>query len=37
MKMQNALPAPVDGTIKEVHVDSGDQVDKDDVLCLIES
>jgi len=36
MKMENALTAPVDGTIKAVNYGSGDAVKKDAVLCVIE-
>lgn len=35
MKMENALPAPVSGTIKAINFKSGDSVSKDDVLCVI--
>jgi oxaloacetate decarboxylase alpha subunit/pyruvate carboxylase subunit B len=35
MKMENALPSPVDGTISAVNYASGDSVAKNDVLCLI--
>ena len=35
MKMENALPAPVDGTVKAINFSSGDTVSKDDVLCVI--
>jgi oxaloacetate decarboxylase alpha subunit/pyruvate carboxylase subunit B len=35
MKMENALPAPVSGTVKSVHFDSGDSVAKGDVMCVI--
>jgi len=35
MKMENALPAPVDGTIKAINFSSGDSVAKDAVLCVI--
>lgn len=35
MKMENALPAPVDGEIKAVNYASGDSVGKNDVLCVI--
>jgi oxaloacetate decarboxylase alpha subunit/pyruvate carboxylase subunit B len=35
MKMENALPAPVGGTIKAIHYSSGDSVGKNDVLCVI--
>jgi pyruvate carboxylase subunit B len=36
MKMENALPSPVDGTIKVINFNSGDSVAKDAVLCVIE-
>jgi len=35
MKMENALPAPVSGTVKALHYKSGDSVAKNDVLCVI--
>jgi pyruvate carboxylase subunit B len=35
MKMENALPAPVGGTIKAIHYASGDSVAKNDVLLVI--
>ncbi|NOQ19156.1 MAG: carboxylase, partial [Desulfobacterales bacterium] len=35
MKMENALQAPADGTIKAINYSSGDSVAKDDVLCVI--
>jgi oxaloacetate decarboxylase alpha subunit/pyruvate carboxylase subunit B len=35
MKMENALPAPVGGTIKAVNFKSGDSVQKNDVLAVI--
>ncbi len=35
MKMENNLPAPVDGTIKAINVGSGDSVAKGAVLCVI--
>jgi oxaloacetate decarboxylase alpha subunit/pyruvate carboxylase subunit B len=35
MKMENALPAPVGGTIKAVNFASGDSVQKNDVLAVI--
>ena len=35
MKMENALPAPADGTVKAINFSSGDTVAKDDVLCVI--
>ena len=35
MKMENALTAPADGTIKVINFSSGDSVSKDAVLCII--
>ena len=35
MKMENALPAPVGGTIKAINYASGDSVAKNDVLLVI--
>ena len=35
MKMENALQAPVGGTIKVINFSSGDSVAKDTVLCVI--
>nr|MDJ0811127.1 acetyl-CoA carboxylase biotin carboxyl carrier protein subunit [Desulfobacterales bacterium] len=35
MKMENALPAPVGGTIKAIHFGSGDSVAKNAVLAVI--
>jgi oxaloacetate decarboxylase alpha subunit/pyruvate carboxylase subunit B len=35
MKMENALPAPVSGTIKKINFNIGDPVSKNDVLCII--
>ena len=35
MKMENALPSPVDGTLSAINYTSGDSVAKNDVLCLI--
>ena len=35
MKMENALPAPASGTIKNVNFSSGDSVAKGDVLAVI--
>ena len=35
MKMENALSAPITGTIKKIHLGVGDQVAKNDVLCVI--
>ena len=35
MKMENALPAPISGTIKKINLNVGDQVAKNDIICLI--
>lgn len=35
MKMENALPASVSGTIKAINYKAGDSVSKNDVLCII--
>ncbi len=35
MKMENALPAPVSGTLKSILFSSGDSVAKNAVLCVI--
>jgi oxaloacetate decarboxylase alpha subunit/pyruvate carboxylase subunit B len=35
MKMENALQAPANGTLKAINYSSGDSVAKDDVLCVI--
>ena len=35
MKMENALPAPVSGTITKINLGVGDHVAKNDILCLI--
>ena len=35
MKMENALPAPASGTVKAVNFDSGDSVQKNDVLAVV--
>jgi len=35
MKMENALPAPCDGTIKAIDFGSGDTITKGAVLCVI--
>ncbi len=35
MKMENAIPAPVSGTVKAVYFGSGDSVTKDAVICVI--
>jgi pyruvate carboxylase subunit B len=36
MKMENALPSPVSGTIKSINYASGDSVAKNDILLVIE-
>ncbi len=36
MKMESALPAPIDGTVKELRFKPGDRVAKDDVIAVIE-
>jgi oxaloacetate decarboxylase alpha subunit/pyruvate carboxylase subunit B len=36
MKMENALPSPVSGTVKAINFASGDSVAKDAALCIIE-
>jgi pyruvate carboxylase subunit B len=36
MKMENALPSPINGTILAINYASGDSVAKNDVLCVIE-
>jgi glutaconyl-CoA decarboxylase len=36
MKMENEIPAPVDGTVKEVRVKEGDRVQTDEVLLVID-
>ena len=36
MKMENALAAPVSGTIKAINFSSGDSVAKNDTLCVID-
>jgi len=36
MIMENALPAPVSGTIKSINFASGDAVKKEDVLCIVD-
>ena len=36
MKMENALPAPVDGVITALNFGSGDSVSKGDLLAVIE-
>jgi len=35
MKMESVLPAPIDGTVKELRVKPGDRVAKDDVIAVI--
>ena len=35
MKMENDLPSPIAGTIKEVRVDRGQTVNQGDVLVVI--
>jgi oxaloacetate decarboxylase alpha subunit/pyruvate carboxylase subunit B len=35
MKMENEIPAPMDGTVNAVYFSSGDSVSKDDVVCII--
>jgi oxaloacetate decarboxylase alpha subunit/pyruvate carboxylase subunit B len=35
MKMENALPAPCNGTLQAINYASGDSVGKGDVLCVI--
>jgi oxaloacetate decarboxylase alpha subunit/pyruvate carboxylase subunit B len=35
MKMENALPSPVSGTVKALNFSSGDTVAKGDVLAVI--
>ena len=35
MKMESPLPAPIDGTVKELRFKRGDRVAKDDVLAVI--
>ena len=36
MKMENALPAPISGTVKKINYGVGDHVAKNDILCVIE-
>ena len=36
MKMENRVTAPIDGTIKTIHVKEGDQVNSDETLIQIE-
>jgi biotin carboxyl carrier protein len=35
MKMENSLPSPVEGTVKELKVSPGTWVKKNDVLAVI--
>ena len=35
MKMENALPAPANGTVKAINFSSGDTVKKGDVLAIV--
>jgi oxaloacetate decarboxylase alpha subunit/pyruvate carboxylase subunit B len=35
MKMENALPSPVSGTITKINLGVGDHVAKNDILCVI--
>ena len=35
MKMENALSAPISGTITRINLGVGDHVAKNDILCLI--
>ncbi len=34
--MENEIPAPVDGTVKEIRVKTGDSVSTDDILLVID-
>jgi pyruvate carboxylase subunit B len=36
MKMENEIPAPVDGTVKKITVKVGDNVSTDETLMVIE-
>jgi biotin carboxyl carrier protein len=36
MKMENEIPAPVSGTVKEIMVTVGDNVSTDETLMVIE-
>ena len=36
MKMESALPSPIDGTVKELRFKPGDRVAKDDVIAVID-
>ena len=35
MKMENSLPSPVDGTVKELRIQPGVWVAKNDILAVI--
>ena len=35
MKMQNAVPTPIDGVVKAINFRPGDSVNKDDILVVI--
>jgi biotin carboxyl carrier protein len=35
MKMESVLPAPIDGTVKDIMFKPGDRVVKDDVIAVI--
>ena len=35
MKMESVLPAPIDGTVRELRVKPGDRVAKDDIIAVI--
>jgi biotin carboxyl carrier protein len=36
MKMENEIPAPVSGTVKEIRVKVGDRVSTDETLLVID-
>ena len=36
MKMNNEIPSPVSGTIKEIKVKEGDTIDSEDIIAIIE-
>ncbi len=36
MKMENDIPAPIGGILKEIYYKKGDSVATGDVLCIIE-
>ena len=36
MKMKNPLPAPVDGTVKEIKINDGDRVSAGQLMMVIE-